>query len=334
MSSTVKENPPSTTPVTEEDYRENGVPNQKTRNAIGESETKEEKKFWDQHGTYLFPTSYNKKHLPPNVYSLSRNSNGKVVLSPHYEENKLFTNNSYFPLENYNKHLNKADDIIDRFLESKDLYEEKDIHYKRSVFFYGETGSGKSQYINAWAKRLINDRRAVVFQLSDGNDVRLFSDICYKINSYLHERLKVVIIEELPKLIEEKNTRDAATLFLDHPEFREDVLFLSTGNNPELLPENFVKRSGRLDFLIPVYGEDNDLEHIKYWYKHLMDEEFPASLDEPWVQEMAKMPPATTENIFTFHKVNLVPLKEAYDRMKKRNQLIENEFRRGSEVGF
>jgi SpoVK/Ycf46/Vps4 family AAA+-type ATPase len=242
-----------------------------------------------------------------------------------------WANDGYFPLERYNKGLQEAESNINKFITSKKYYEENAIDYRRSLLFFGPPGTGKSQYVSNKSLDLVKKLNAVVIRLETHAQVEIFAeDGMREVAQGLPGRFKVIVFEELSEVVKHDQIKQYVVNVLDSSQLRDNVLFMATTNNPEKLPENFVDRPGRLDFLHGVYGKDNDAAYIPLFYEHLIGEEYP--IDDPeWTEKIAaELTPAYVKGLFITAKERNEGLKTTYERIKKRRQLVQNNFKESS----
>jgi SpoVK/Ycf46/Vps4 family AAA+-type ATPase len=194
--------------------------------------------------------------------------------------------------------------------------------------------TGKSQFVSNKSYELVRKLNAVVIRLETHSHVEVFaSDGMREIADGIPNRFKVVVFEELSEVTQHDQIRQHVVNILDSSQLRDNVLFMATTNEPEKLPKNFVDRPGRLDFLHGVHSKDNDPAYIPKFYEHLIGEEYPVD-NEEWTKKVAEeLTPAYVKGLFITAKERNETLEKTYERIKKRRELVKNNFSETS-IGF
>lgn len=224
-------------------------------------------------------------------------------------KNQFIPVNSYFPVENYNKGLNSAQENISRFLHSKAIYKELNMDYRRGVLLYGDPGTGKSQFIYQLSKELITNWEAVVIRIEGQRALDSFYDHVMHPISQFSERLKVIVIEELADLCSSRSNSSKLLSLLDSMVLRENVLFLITTNFPEQIPSNIVDRPARLDLLCPIYCKDFDQHFTDSWLEFCTGRKITEKeKSEEWYSEaFGKLSPAYYKELFIYSQLHNIP---------------------------
>lgn len=243
----------------------------------------------------------------------------------------------YFPIEKWNPGLLSADENIQRFLKSKDLYRNLQMDYRRSLLIHGDPGTGKSQYLFHLSKQLIDNHDAIVIRIENSRQLSDFENgILNKIAGRTN-RLKVIIIEELADFTGSRNITSILHL-LDNMHFRENVMFLLTTNYPERIPENVVDRPSRIDLLSGVYSKDYTAEFVDAWYEFILGEPISEKeKEQSWYKEVpGKLSPAYMKELFIYSQLLEVSINKAWKLIKERKQSIKANFAESSEksIGF
>lgn len=174
---------------------------------------------------------------------------------------------------------------LDKFNQSKQVYEKHGLKYKRVYFFYGEAGTGKSSLsiaIANYCKRnilAINASKdmtdATLIKLISNrpdNSIILFEDIdCLfeDLNREIKEEKTEKPVVNIPKI-----TLSCILNILDGAYTPNDVIFILTTNHIDKL-DNALKRDGRTDMLLeitkPTYATKE--QYVTYIKQHNKDKE-------------------------------------------------------------
>lgn len=167
----------------------------------------------------------------------------------------------------------KVDDIVDKFVSNKDIYEKFGRKYKTAILLYGPPGTGKTSIVKHIAENLnLETIYFVEGLLSDGATPAVIAgnindDSVDHRDKYDKPCPALCVMEDIDKSIlgvgdgdeQEKNrqmaqkgrTVDKLMQFLDSNISPNNIILIITTNNIELLPEPLI-RSGRIDHKIYV----------------------------------------------------------------------------------
>ncbi len=246
---------------------------------------------------------------------------------PNYQ-NGFVPVHKYFPMEEYSRGLQMARENIQSFLNSKKIYEESDMDYRRSILLYGDPGTGKSQFLYKLSHELIEEYQAVVIRIEDSNALHLFVDHLMRSLSLYPGRFKVIVIEELADMCSSKSNVTRLLNLLDSMRFRHNLLFLMTTNYPERIPANIIDRPARIDMLCPVYVKDLDEEFVDAWFEFCMGRELNASdRSSAWYNNtVGKLSPAYFKELFIYSRLHRISLDEAWKNVQNRKSEIRRDF--------
>lgn len=150
---------------------------------------------------------------------------------------------------------------VDKFVNSKQLYKNFGIKYKRTYLFYGPAGTGKSSLATAIANH--TRRNILAINISkDMTDATLIKLVANRPNQ------SIVLFEDIDCLFEnikretetEKKSEDDNKIkitlscllnILDGAYTPEDVIFILTTNHIDKL-DTAIKRDGRTDMLLQI----------------------------------------------------------------------------------
>lgn len=248
-------------------------------------------------------------------------------------ENEEPADAGYFPMEKYHAGLADAERNVQAFLAARSFYKERKLGYKRSLLFYGAPGTGKSRYIDNLGNRLIRGYDAVILRVESPHELTaLLNHGIPVLKKVLHNRMKVIIIEELVSLIDRNYSTEILNL-LDHPFLKDDLLFLITTNNPENVPQNIVDRPSRVDLLVEVNTNGLQPGFVPAWYEFLMGVPIPHEITTR-LKSTSELSPAYLKELFVSSHVCSRSVEQSLDEIKGRRKKLKAAFKPGKEIGF
>ncbi|WP_164682524.1 AAA family ATPase [Cyclonatronum proteinivorum] len=281
------------------------------------------------------------RYLPPGFYEPAFDTEARkfclnrTAFGNSTEAQTQYISQNYFEVEAYVKPFAYLRKSVDKFLASKAFYNEKKLDYKRSFLLCGDPGTGKSRFIAQMAERAIKEQEAVVIRVHSRNSFEELLKGVDTLASFLSDRMKIIIIEELYELIKDKSLAEVLNL-LDSPKLKENVLFMITTNHPDRIPYNLIDRPSRIDEIIPVYKEDFQSEFIIKWFEHVMEQDFPEKeLNSGFLKDVSgKLTLAYLQEVFLKSYMEDLSLSESYRKIKIRQEMISRQFARSGEIGF
>jgi ATP-dependent 26S proteasome regulatory subunit len=215
---------------------------------------------------------------------------------------------------------------IEGFLNSREIYEEQGIAWRRGIIFHGHQGNGKSSLI----KTIISnyDFKPVTV-LPSANDDSMRDAFAYA----EMQNPALLFFEDLDSLLQNVN----ASLFLnlmDGITSRNGILIVATANNLNAFADNIKDRPSRFDrkFEIPLPDEDMSSKYIKKWFGKTISN-----------KEILKLAAFTFKNKFSYAYIKELYISSVYiaiaeNRQKPTladvnvamSQLIADKFGKGS----
>lgn len=249
-------------------------------------------------------------------------------LHPNNNDQPFIPVNKYFPMEDFSPGLKSARENIGYFLESREIYEENDMDYRRALLLYGDPGTGKSQFIYQLSSELIEKHDAIVIRIEESNALHLFIDHLMNHLSRYPGRLKVVVVEELADMCQGQTNVTRLLNILDSLRFRHNILFLMTTNHPERIPANIIDRPARIDMLCPVYVKDLQEEFVNAWFEFCMGRNMDESdRSSTWYSDtIGKLSPAYFKELFIYSRLHRISPDEAWKIVQNRKSEIRRDF--------
>lgn len=137
---------------------------------------------------------------------------------------------------------------IEKFWNRADRYKEYGFLHKRGILLYGEPGAGKSGIIQLCTKHLIEKMNGIVINLTNGDQIELYSKFISSLRTVEPNRPLIVILEDIDGIAGEGTWSTSMLLnLLDGVKQIDNVVYIATTNYPEKLEERITNRPSRFD---------------------------------------------------------------------------------------
>jgi AAA+ superfamily predicted ATPase len=160
---------------------------------------------------------------------------------------------------------------FEQFFNSREMYEQYHIPWKRGAIFIGPPGNGKTHTIKALINKLGKPTIYVrSFKADYGTEQENMAEV------FKRARMTtpcIVVLEDLDSMIDEKN-RAFFLNELDGFETNTGVVVLATTNHPEKLDTTILDRPSRFDrkYNFDLPAESERLSYINNWNNQLQSE--------------------------------------------------------------
>lgn len=213
---------------------------------------------------------------------------------------------------------------VARFIESRAIYEKKQIPHKLGILLYGPPGTGKTSAIRHLVTHELPENKIVIWCQSVPS-----KHLLDKLRHNSKDTLKVFIFEEFFNLLSMSGDGSEHLLsFLDGEDSIGNCIVLSTTNNPERIPENIKDRVGRFDraYLVEKL-EDSEIQSFVRYY-----------LDrEPLEAEMAslrKLSPAAVKEVCIRCLTGGVGIDQAIVDLRIQHKLAKKSLNNNDRMGI
>jgi len=199
----------------------------------------------------------------------------------------------------YSEHIPKVKELLNTFINSRELYRKRGIPYKTGFLFYGEPGTGKSSMARAiasylgWQLVYVSNLRQIEDCYIPPRTVVLFEDIDCLVSTREPRQGRIMSPEAWKKQEEEASSPVNEIIkmnihfllnFLDGTNSPENVIFVATTNYIENLDPAII-RPGRFDhhFKMDKINREmaeNICDNWEVDYDILNEVQFPATVAE------------------------------------------------------
>ena len=242
---------------------------------------KKENKVWHVIGDNVFKPSGDaviKKKIPAGYYSLNHDGN-----IGNYIEKQSFINDDYIHLP-----IKEFDEIIsdiNKFWTLIPQFNKYGFIHKRGILLHGKQGNGKSFLMSAIIDNLINNYDGIIFSISSGDDLEIFSSF---FNSDFRkiepDRPVIVTIEDIDGLLDKKYKETNLLNILDGIKHTSNIVYIATTNHIEKLEERIINRPSRFDRRYHIKEPDENVRRVFIENKLHKDDLSKINIDE-WVEK-------------------------------------------------
>ncbi|KAK9413905.1 putative P-loop containing nucleoside triphosphate hydrolase protein [Seiridium unicorne] len=179
-------------------------------------------------------------------------------------------------------------DVSGKFFDSKEIYEEYGVPWKRGLIFHGPVGNGKTISIKALMHTLYQRKKKIpslyVKSAPQTHSIRSVFQFARSMSPCL------LVLEDIETIVT-ANTRSYFFNEVDGLENNDGILMVATTNYLDRLDPGLSKRPSRFDrkYLFPLPNLDERALYCEYWQSKLDDKpniDFPKSLCQPIAELM------------------------------------------------
>ena len=143
-----------------------------------------------QSGGRYTPTMSTTSRLPSGFYEIGHDGQ----MGTFMELKKVNTDELY---QLPSPELTDIIEDIEKFWDRADRYKEYGFLHKRGILLYGEPGAGKSGIIQLCTKHLIEKMNGIVINLTNGDQIELYSKFISSLRTVEPNRPLIVILEDI-----------------------------------------------------------------------------------------------------------------------------------------
>jgi len=178
---------------------------------------------------------------------------------------------------------------IEKFWNRADRYKEYGFLHKRGILLYGEPGAGKSGIIQLCTKHLIEKMNGIVINLTNGDQIELYSKFISSLRTVEANRPLIVILEDIDGIAGEGTWSTSMLLnLLDGVKQIDNVVYIATTNYPEKLEERITNRPSRFDRRYEIEAPNAEVREA-YIKNKLNDKDLSKINIKDWVKKSEGM---------------------------------------------
>lgn len=217
------------------------------------------------------------------------------------------------------KLLNSVRVDIEKFIESKTIFEDLGVIHKRGYLLYGVPGTGKTSFVRHVISEVLPDEYHAIWI----EGIPSFS-FMQKFNSM--PTLKVFVIEEITTFAQDGQAREMLE-FLDGEYSPINSIIMATTNYPEELQQNLADRPSRFDIVIEIKESSEGEARMffeNFLHRKLLSEEV----------TLTGLSAAHIKEICLLSLMYQLPLQQCYEKVKERRDNFKKKFSNREEVGI
>ena len=160
---------------------------------------------------------------------------------------------------------------FEQFLESREVYEQYKIPWKRGAIFIGPPGNGKTHTVKALINQLGKPCLYVrSFKSDDDTEQENIAEVFKRARMTMPS---VVVLEDLDSMID-NNNRSFFLNELDGFQSNTGVIVIATTNHPQKLDSSILDRPSRFDrkYYFQLPAESERLAYVARWNEELQPE--------------------------------------------------------------
>jgi hypothetical protein len=226
-------------------------------------------------------------------------------------------NDAYFVNQ---KLQNTVREDIQKFLDSKQIFDDLHVIYKRGILLYGEPGTGKSSFIrHAISEGMSKEYHAIwVDSIPSINFMHKFNAL---------PTFKIFVIEEITTFNDSACDTKEMLEFLDGESSPQNSIIIATTNYPQELKKNMADRPSRFDLVLEI--KESSEEEASMFFESFLKRK----LTDGEVT-LTGLCVAHIKDICLTSLMYNLPLQECYDRVMERRKNFKKGFSDRDEVGF
>lgn len=207
-------------------------------------------------GECIIPVANTYDKLESGYYTIHSSPNiGMYFVKEKVELNKLY------------RLPNDATDLIlndiSKFWTLEDTYKRYHRVFRRNYLLYSAPGTGKTSLINLMCQELIEKYNGIVFSLSDGDEIRMYTDAVRRVRAIEPDRKIITIIEDIDNFIGDEYSRSGLDTYLlnilDGNMKMGNIVTIATTNFIEKIESRYKNRPSRFDRVVefPLPNEES-----------------------------------------------------------------------------